>query len=313
MNRTTRTAAVVMLLAGMLACAPEGAPRRFASIGTGGTGGIYYPLGGAFARMLGEAVPEVTFTAEVSGGSVENLNRVANGEVDLALAIGTTLAKAIAGPEAERYAEVRIVAPLYPNTTHVLVGPGSDIDTLADLRGRRVSVGAAGSGTEQLARDLLAAAGLSIDEIDAQYLSFGESSSALRDGAIDAAIMSVGYPAAAVLEATTTSDARLLAVDPTTMAAITERFPYYEATTIPAGAYPGVDAAVATVSVRNWVIAATALDPAIAVAMLELIENRRDELSRVNGIARQIDPAALARAPMPLHPAVQARAGATVR
>ena len=313
MNQNLRRTVVGMLLAVTIACAPEGTPRRFASIGTGGTGGIYYPLGGALARMLGEAVPEVIFSAEVSGGSVENLNRVASGEVDLELAIGTTLAKAISGPEADRYAEVRVVAPLYPNTTHVLVRPGAGIETLADLRGRRVSVGADGSGTEQLARDLLAAVGLEAGAIEARYLSFGESSSALRDGAIDAAIISVGYPAAAVLEATTTSDVRLIAIDPATMTTITDRFPYYEAASIPAGAYPGVDEAVATVAVRNWVIATTALDPAIAGAMLDLIENRRDELSRVNEIARQIDPGALSRAPLPLHAAARDRAAAAIR
>jgi TRAP transporter TAXI family solute receptor len=299
-----------LLLAGLLiaACSDTGSARRFASIGTGGTGGIYYPLGGAIARMLGEALPEITFTAEVTGGSVENLNRVANGEIDLGLAIGTTLAKALGGPDSSRYSTVRVVAPLYPNTTHILTAGGSDISTVADLRGRRVSIGSAGSGTEQLARDLLLAAGIDIGEIDARYLSFGESSAALRDGAIDAAVLSVGYPAAAVLEATTTIDAQLVGIGDAMLAELLERFPYYEAAVIPAGAYPGVDLPVATVAVRNWIISDAALDPAIVTAMLALLTERRDELVRVNEIARQIDPLALGRAPLPLHDAAHTRA-----
>jgi TRAP transporter TAXI family solute receptor len=307
MTRPTRWTLALAIALALTACAPDAGGRRFASIGTGGTGGIYYPLGGALARMLGEALPEVTFTAEVSGGSVENLNRVAAGEIDLGLAIGTTLAKAIAGPEAPRYADVRIAAPLYPNTTHVLVGPGTGIATFADLRGRRVSIGAAGSGTEQLARDLFEAAGIGTGDIDARYLSFGESSSALRDGAIDAAILSVGFPAAAVLEATTTSDARLLPLDRALIDAVTERFPYYEPATIPADAYPGVAAVIPTVAVRNWVIATASLDPPIVDALIDILVSRRDELIRVNGIARQIDPTATGRAPMPLHDATRAR------
>lgn len=305
-SRLTRSATISLFaLAGLLvACSPDGA-RRFASIGTGGTGGIYYPLGGALARMLGEALPEVTFTAEVTGGSVENLNRVAAGQIDMGMAIGTTLARALESEESDRYRDVRVIAPLYPNTTHVLIRPGAGIASLSDLRGRRVSIGAAGSGTEQLARDLLAAAGVEPDEIEARYLSFGESSSALRDGAIDAAILSVGYPAAAVLEATTTSDARLLDIGPATLAAITERFPYYEPATIPTGAYPGVEADVTTVAVRNWMIGPASLDATFVDALLDILETRGAELARVNEIARQIDPAALRRAPLPLHDAAR--------
>jgi TRAP transporter TAXI family solute receptor len=285
----------------------DGAARRFASIGTGGTGGIYYPLGGALARMLGDELPDITFTAEVTGGSVENVNRVAAGEIDMGMAIGTTLAKALAGPEADRYHRVRVLAPLYPNTTHVLTGSGSGISRLADLRGRRVSIGAAGSGTEQLARDLLAAAGLTVAAIEPRYLSFSESSSALRDGAIDAAILSVGYPAAAVLEAMTTSSVRLLAIEPAEAAALLERFPYYEISTIPAGVYPGVREPVPTIAVRNWMIGRDDLGAEIVAALLDVLDGRRDDLIQVNDIARQIDPLALGRAPLPLHDAARAR------
>lgn len=310
-TRTRSTGSLVaagfLLAAGVASTAcGAGSERRFASIGTAGTGGIYYPLGGALARMLGEAVPGVSFTAEVTGGSVENLNRVAAGQIDLGMAIGTTLALSATGPDAASYRQLRVVAPLYPNVAHVLVAPRAELESLAQAAGARVSLGAAGSGTEQMARDVLAAYGLDETDIQQRYLSFNESSSALADGALEAAILSVGYPASAVLEATTTSGVRLLGLDPGPLAALIEAHPYYRASVIPAGAYPGLERDVPTVAVMNWIFATTQLPDEIASALLDVLRDRRDELAAVSEIARRIELDALERAPLPLHPATVA-------
>lgn len=156
-----------------------------------------------------------TYTAEVTGGSVENIQRLMNGEMDLAFAIGTTVYEAYNGGQdfATPQQSLRIVAPLYPNLTHVLVRENAGLQSIADLRGKRVSVGAAGSGTEQLARHVLEAYGLGYEQVDEQFLSFTESAAALADGAIDGAIISVGIPASAVLEAMTTGRVRLLPIE----------------------------------------------------------------------------------------------------
>ena len=292
--------ATVLALAG---CAGN-ADRQFASLGTAGTGGIYYPLGGALARMIGEGVPQLQVTAEVTGGSVENLNRVASGEMDLGMAIGTTLAQAVAGDDSARYADVRIVAPLYPNVAHLLVSPDSDVTALADAREMRISIGAPGSGTEQMAREILAAHALGLDDIDPQYLSFSESATALRDGTIEIAILSVGYPAAAVLEATTTGGVGLLSIEPTPLQALLEAHPYYVASEIPADVYPGAGQAVQTVAMMNWIFAREDLPAEIVYATLDALRDRIDELATVNDVARQIDMGALENPPMPLHPAV---------
>lgn len=294
-----------MLVSFLAACASQEADgsRRFLSLGTGGTGGIYYPLGGAIASRLSIADPEHQYTAEVTGGSVENVNRVAKGEMDLGFTIATTVHEAYTGGRdfAAPLAQLRIVAPLYPNVTHVLVPGNSPATSLADLRGRRVSVGAPGSGTEQHARQLLEAYGISYEDIDVRYLSFRESANALRDRAIDAAIFSVGYPASSVLEITTTGAARILPIDSLHRQRLIERYPYYAAGTIPANSYPGVETDIPTVAVMNWLVATEALDSSVVRYLLDILRDERKHLAQVNAIANQIRLDALRAAPIPLH------------
>lgn len=310
MKRRSRYALLLSTLLLVTACTgPDGAARRFGSLGTGGTGGIYYPLGGVIARMLSERLDSMTFTAEVTGGSVENLNRVASGEMDLGIAIGTTLALAASGPDAARYEHLRIVAPLYPNVAHLLVARNADIESLAQIEGRRLSVGSAGSGTEQMSRELLSAYGLTLDDVDVRYLSFAESSAALRDGAIDAAILSVGYPASAVLEATTAGGVQLIGIEPQRLDTLIAQYAYYSPTTLPANAYPGVTTDLTTAAVRNWIFATADLAPEIVIALLDSLSDGREQLEQVNQIASQIDLGALDRAPLELHPAAVAWRG----
>lgn len=297
------------------ACA-GGPPRQFLSIGTGGTGGIYYPLGGALANRLSLADSARRFTAEVTGGSVENVNRVAAGEMDLGFTLSTTLVEAYRGGQdfPQPLGDLRIVAPLYPNVTHVLVGRDNRLQRVADFRGRRVSVGAPGSGTEQISKQLLEVAGLTYDDVDVRFLSFRESTDALRDGAIDAAVLSVGYPAAAVLEAATSGAVRLISLDEGYVSDLMSRYPYYRAGTIPAGAYPGVERQIRTVSVMNWIVGTSALDDHVVELVLRILSEERGRLEQVHGIAAQIELETLEdRAPVPLHDAaarwISARTG----
>jgi uncharacterized protein len=299
-----------LLLALAAGCGDDasGGAQRFYSIGTGGTGGVYYPLGGAIAARLTAEGGGRTFTAEVTSASGENVHRLMRGEIDLGFAIGTTVYEAYHGGEgfSEPAARLRVVAPLYPNVTHVLVPSGSPARALADLRGRRVSVGSGGSGTELVARQLLEAYGLSLGDIQPRYLSFAESTAALADGTIDGAILSVGYPASAVLEALSTGRARLLPITSDVAATLAERHPYYSVAPIPAGTYPGQDAEVASVAVLNWVIARDDLDPAVARAVLDVLNTHREALRQTVSIAGQINLANLFAAPIPLHPAARA-------
>ena len=289
------------------ACGGDGAPRQFLSLGTGGTGGIYYPLGGALASRLSVGDEVRQYTAEVTGGSVENVNRILAGQIDLGFSLAVTAFQAHngVGDFQTPASELRIVAPLYANLTHILVPGSSTAQSLGELRGRRVSVGSAGSGTEQVSKQLLELYGLGYDDVDVRYLTFSESAAALRDGAIDAAIFSVGYPASAVLEATTTGGVRLLGMDDEAIARLRAVYPYYSAGTIPAGAYPGVDTEIGTVAMMNWVVGAESLDAGVVTALLNILATDRVSLEQVHEMAAQIDPARLAESPIPLHSAAE--------
>lgn len=289
---------------GIAACTGAG-PQEFLSLGTGGTGGIYYPLGGALAARLSVVDTLRQYTAEVSGGSVENVNRLRERQIDLAFATGNTVYEAaMGGQDYEQPVEgLRIVAPLYPNMAHVVVSRSSQASSIEDFAGGTVSVGAPGSGTEQMARQILEVHGLDYEDVTPRYLSFNESATALRDGALDAAVISVGYPAAAILEATTTGGARLLAIAPDKVDALRERYPYYTLGAIPQGTYPGMDADVVTAGIPAWIVGMSDLPDDVASHVLRLLaEDRASALDQVHEMASQIRLEFLREAPVELHP-----------
>lgn len=307
MKQASKVLIAALAVSLFAACGGEGG-RQFLSLGTAGTGGIYYPLGGAIASRLSIADSARQYTAEVSGGSEENINRLANGQMDLAMTIGMTAYQAYHGEGSFTPAvtSLRALAPLYPNVTHILVPADSPAQTVADFAGMRVSVGAAGSGTEALSRHILDAHGLTYEDINPRYLSFAESSTALQDGAIDAAIISVGYPAAAVLEVTTTTPMRLLGIGPEVMEAMLEQHPYYTEGEIPGGSYRGLNETISTIAVMNWIVATESLDDDVVEILLNMMENDRVALEEVHDMAKQIDLGLMARPPIPLHTAAEA-------
>ncbi len=284
-------------------------------MGTGGTGGIYYPLGGAIAAQLSLMDPARQYTAEVSGGAVENVNRLSGRQTDLALATGNTVYEASAGGQdyGDPVSALRILAPLYPNVTHVMVPRGSAARSIADLRGGQISVGASGSGTEQMSRQILEAYSMSYDDIRPRYLTFNESATALKDGAIDGAILSVGFPAAAVLEATTTGGARILPMERERVKYLIERYPYYIMGEIPAGTYPGLEGAAPTAAILNWVVGMADIPDDVVGHLIRLLTLERDKLAQVHDMVAQIDMEFLLDAPISLHPVTQAWADARLR
>ncbi len=289
-------------LVGASACG-DSAPQQFLSLGTAGTGGIYYPLGGAIAARLSVNDSLRQYTAEVSGGSVENVNRLRGRQTDLAFATGNTVFEAATGGQdyEEAVEDLRILAPLYPNITHIVVSRSSQATTVADLAGALVSVGAPGSGTEQMSRQILEAYDLSYDDITPRYLTFNESATALKDGAIDAAIISVGYPAAAVLEATTTGGARVLGMERERVQYLRDRYPYFIGGEIPAGAYPGMEEPLHTAAIMNWVIAMADLPDDVVGQLLNVLTAERESLAQVHEMVNQIDMQRLDEAPIALH------------
>src|SRR5918999_4278314 len=215
---------LALVLLAVTACNPREFAREHGgitrlSIATGNTGGVYYPYGGGLAKVLSESLPKVEVTAEVTAASVDNLKLIQLGKVDIAFALADTLADAVHGRgpfEKTGAVKAQTLAVLYPNYTHLVTVEGNGIERLADLRGKIVSTGSAGSGTEVTALRVLRAAGLDPDrDIRRQALSVNASVDAIKDDKIDAFFWSGGLPTASVLDLASTAGltAKLIAND----------------------------------------------------------------------------------------------------
>lgn len=228
------------------------APARLA-VATGGTAGVYFPLGGAFANIITEKVDGATANAESTGASVVNVNLLNNAEVDFALMQNDIAYYAFNGEEMfsdnPALTNLRGVASLYPEVIQIVVNAGAGINSVDDLRGKRVAVGAPGSGAEANARQILTAHGISYDDIRADFLSFAEAADALRDNNVDAAFVTAGTPTAAVTDVSTTHNVRLLSISDTMAGELMGAYPFYERVTIPAGTYRNQDSDVQTIAV----------------------------------------------------------------
>lgn len=298
---------LVLLLAGITACAGD---SQFLSIATGGTGGVYYPYGGGLAHLISERIPGVNATAEVTGASVDNLRLMQQGRADLAFTLADTLAEAVngTGPFADSGpVPARTIALLYQNFTHIVVLHDSDIDTVADLRGRRVSVGSPGSGTEIIASRVLEAAGVDArDGISRAALGVTESVNALKDGKIDAFFWSGGLPTPAVQDLAGTSGIRIrLLPNAEFAAALGDRFGpgLYTDAMIPARTYRGVVDPVPVIAVGNFLVAAESMDEPLAHDITKLLFDAQADLVAIHPEARHLAPATgPADAPAPFHP-----------
>jgi TRAP transporter TAXI family solute receptor len=281
------------------------------SIATGGTGGVYYPYGGALAKLISEKLPNTQATAEVTGASVDNLKLMQVGKVDIAFTLADTLAEAVkgAGPFAATGAigSVRTLAVLYTNFTHIVVRQSSGIHSLVDLKGKAVSVGAPGSGTELIADRLLNAAGIDPRKDITRYaLSVTESAGSLKDGKIDALFWSGGLPTPAIqdLAATPGLSIELLASDDV-LPALQRDFAggLYRLAAIPGGTYPGIAGDRGTVGVKNLLVASSQLDNDLVASIMRVIFENKDALVAAVPEARHLErPSSFDDSPAPYHP-----------
>ena len=204
-----------VLAGALVAIATPVLAQQQLSIATGGTGGVYYPMGGGLAEVINNHIEGYAATAEVTGASVENMGLIATGDADLALGLADTVAQAYSGTgrfEGQQLPMIRGLASMYANMVQIVTLDGSGISSLADLRGKRVSVGAPGSGTEINAAAILSANGISYDDIEEQRLNFNETADALANGDIDAGFWSVGAPTSSILNLATTQSIVMLAL-----------------------------------------------------------------------------------------------------
>jgi TRAP transporter TAXI family solute receptor len=276
------------------------------SIATGGTGGVYYPIGGGIAELINNHVEGYSAVAEVTGASVENMALINTGDSDFALALADTVYQAFTGTgalEGREMPELRALLSVYPNAIQIVTLAESDIESIADLRGRRVSVGAPGSGTEVNAQQILTANGITYDDIDEQRLNFNETADALRDGDIDAGFWSVGPPTSSIMNLAATRSIRLIGLSEEEIAAAQEEEPVFAPYTLAGGTYDGVGDDVSTISIPNVFVVHADMDDELAYEVTKVIFERIDDLIAVHPAAEDTTVEfTMDSTPIPLHP-----------
>ena len=239
---------------------PNAAKEQFLHMATGNTSGTYYPIGGAISEILNKDIEKMHASVQSTSGSIANLNLLKDGTVEFAIVQNDIANYALNGTEMfkdenkHKFETLRGLATLYAESCQCVTFESSGIKSIADLKGKKVSVGAEGSGVEANARQILAAYGLTYDDIQPQYLSFSAGSKALKDGQIDAAFLTAGAPTAAVQDVAAQAPIRILGIDDEHIKALSEKYPFYKKIVIPKGTYTNLNEDVQTVSVMALLV-----------------------------------------------------------
>ncbi|MBP2242838.1 TRAP transporter TAXI family solute receptor [Cytobacillus eiseniae] len=257
---------------------------KFMSILTGGTGGTYYPLGGAFANIISDETGIQT-TAESSGASAENMNTLKDGNAEIAFSQTDIASYAKEGKlmfEGAAVDNVSAIGTLYPETIQIVTTTKSGIKTVEDLKGKKVSVGAPGSGTNPNAEQILEMHGMTFDDINKQDLSFDESTAGIQDGTIDAAFVTAGTPTGAVEGLSATEDVVIIPIAQDKIDALIEKYPYYVKDEVPAGTY-GLADAVTTVAVQAMLVVTNDLSEDVVYEVTKAIFENLDQVAHAKG------------------------------
>ncbi len=302
-----RLALAAAVAVGLLA-APAARAAEFINILTGGTSGVYYPIGVGLSKIYADGIEGARTQVQSTKASVENLNLLQQGKGELALALGDSVALAWAGDADAGFKakldKLRGIAGIYPNFIQIVASKDSGITSLADLKGKAVSVGAPKSGTELNARAILAAAGMSYDDLGkVEYLPFAESVELIKNRQLDATLQSAGLGVASIKDLAASVAITVVAVPPE----VAEKLgaPYI-AETIPAGTYEGQAADVPTVAVKNFLVTHEGVSDETAYEMTKLLFDHLTDLEASHKAAAMIKlDTALQGMPIPLHPGAE--------
>lgn len=268
---------VVMVAALAVGC---GEKKQFVSITTGGTGGTYYPVGGAIAQTLTDNIEALTVNSQAGNASVANCNLISTGETESALVQNNVAFWAFEGIgafEGEAITNLRGIASLYPEAIQIVALKESGITSVEDLAGKKVGVGEIGSGVHFDVGNILAAHGMSEDDLNADYLSFSEASQKLKDKQIDAAFVTAGYPTSSITDVNLAREIVIVPIADAMIDKMIETSPFYAKTVIPAGTYTGLDVDVATATtMAMWVVDENVDEDLVYDMTKTLWENRAD-------------------------------------
>ena len=303
MRKWIRT--LVIGSAALLGAATAQAQQSFVNVLTGGTSGIYYPLGVALGNIYGKAMPNAKVSVQATKASAENLNLLQAGRGEIAFTLGDALSDAWKGDAEAGFAtplkKLRGVAGTYSNYIQIVASADSGIKTMADLKGKRISVGAPKSGTELNARAILKAAGLSYkDFAKVEYLPFGESVELMKNRQLDATLISAGLGVAAIRDLATSVKIVIVPIPADVVAKIGEAA--YQPGTVPANTYNGQTEATPTVAIQNFLVSHEGVSADAGYKMTKAIFDNLPELHAAHAAAKAITKENAAKAPpAPLH------------
>lgn len=282
--------------------------KKQLSIATGTTGGVYYPLGGAMANILSKNVPGWSVTAEATAGAVANLHNIRDGKAEIALVQADTSYDAAKGLEKFKDKPVphRVLSFVYPNLVHIVTMEGTGINSVADMKGKRISTGAPVSATEVLAQRLLEAAGLGFSDLKRERLAPAESTNAMKDGKLDGYFFAGGPPVAAITDLAASQGIKLKLLDHHDLAqkVISKYGPLYAPAVVKAGSYPGQDKDAKVMGIWNTLIVHEKMPDEMAYIITKTLWEHHAELLATHKAAADMtaENQKAANTPVPFHP-----------
>jgi len=282
------------------------AAKTYIALGTGGTGGTYFPIGGGMAELVNKYVPNTEATAEVTGASAENVRLLDSGEIQFAQANASAAYLAYYG-EGIFDKKMRILScfNMHPSFIQFVTPKDSGINGIKDFKGKRICVGPPGGTTYVSAFDIINTAGLTKDDFKPSYLSFSEGVAAMKDGLIDVLVISSSVPNPAIMDISTTSDIRLIPVEKAVIDELTQKKPYYCSGKIEANSYRGVNQDVPCIIVWNVVICNADLDENLVYECTKVWYEHRDYLMKIHPIIKYMTLDVALDLPIPIHPGAE--------
>jgi TRAP transporter TAXI family solute receptor len=282
--RMKKVAATLVLVLGLLLALSACGGAQQISIVTGGTGGTYYPLGGSMATIITNNT-DAEATAQSSGASAENMQTLKDGEADIAFTQTDIASYAVEGKlmfADNKVDNVQAIGTLYPETIQIVTLKDSGILTVEDLIGKKVSIGAPGSGTAANAEQILEIHGITLDDIDAQNLAFDESTTGLQDGNIDAAFITAGTPTGAVDGLSATNPVYIVPIAEDKIGELSTKYPYYAKDVVKSGTY-GIENDANTVAVLAMLVVTSELDEDLVYDITKSIFENNDQITHAKG------------------------------
>ena len=306
-------AAVALPLMATVAAPAAAADRVFFGIATGGTGGTYYPLGGMLAQLISNTaeIPDtkLSATAETGNASVANAKLLGRGEIESAFVAADILDAAYKGInqfDGDAQKGIMAIGALYPETVQLVVRADSGIEKFEDLKGKSVSSGSPGSGQWQLLGDLLNAYGMKREDVTEDFSSFSQSVDKIKDGNLDASLITAGAPTSSVTDLANGHDIRIVPLSGPAIAKLQETQPYYANAVLPAASYKGQDADVDTLAVRAIWATHEGVSEDVVYAVTKALYENTETLGQVHPKGKEISlDKAMESVSIPLHPGAQ--------